>query len=575
MDYSKLVEVYESLSKSSRRLDKIFTLSKFIPLAGRKEILLLQGRVYPIWDSRKLGMSQKLVLKALALASGFNEARIEKLWKELGDLGLVSAKVILEKKQRTLFNETLTVDKIFLNFEKISSLEGNGTVDTKIKILAELYGFASSLEAQYITRTVLEDLRVGMQAGSFRDGIVWCYFAREINLSYEKGKIEVDRDKYNEKIALVQNAYDITNDFWTVISALREGGVEKLSLKSGIPLKAMLAIKASDINDAFERVGSPAQFEYKYDGFRIQAHKMGDKIKLFTRGLEDVTFQFPDIVEALRKNVKGDSYILDSESIGIDKKRGKFLPFQAISQRIRRKYRIEEMVSELPCVLMIFDIMFYNGENYLNKKLSERRELLENIVSSDVFSINLSEKLISGNASEVKRFFDDSILKGNEGLMAKSLDAPYKPGSRVGFMVKIKDTMENLDLVIVGAEWGEGKRSSWLSSFLLACRSDDNGFLEIGKVGTGIKEKSEEGVSFEQLTEILKPLIISENGREVKVRPEIVVEISYEEIQKSASYGSGYALRFPRFVALREDRGVNDISSLSEIEDFFLGQNKR
>jgi len=376
----------------------------------------------------------------------------------------------------------------------------------------------------------------------------------------------------------VQGAYDVANDFSVVAEKAKvEGvkGLESISLEPGRPVKVMLALKVSDVKEGFERVGKPADIEYKLDGFRLQIHKKGNDIKLFTRRLENVTKQFPDVVDYVKNHVKGNSFIIDSEAVGFSPKTKKYLPFQSISQRIKRKYDIKNMAKEFPVELNVFDVIYYNGKNMIKTPFIERRKLVEKIVKPAERKIVYVKNLITSDEKEVLKFYKESLNKGNEGIMFKTLDAVYKPGARVGHMVKFKPVMDTLDLVIVGAEWGEGKRSNWLSSFTLACIDENNNFLEIGKVGTGIKEKSELGVSFSQLTEEIRPLIISEKGKNVKVRPEIVVEISYEEIQKSPTYNSGYALRFPRVVNLRLERSAEECSTLKMVEEFYEGQRHR
>jgi DNA ligase-1 len=333
----------------------------------------------------------------------------------------------------------------------------------------------------------------------------------------------------------------------------------------------MLALKAGDIEDGLKRVGIPAEVEYKYDGFRIQIHRDKD-IKLFTRRLENVTLQFPDVVRYAKEHVKGASYILDCEAVGYDPKTKKYLPFQNISQRIKRKYNIEQMSKDFPVEVNVFDIIYHNGKSLIRENFKDRRALLEKIIKPALHRVVLARNLISENKKEIDKFYKESLKAGNEGIMLKKMDAPYKPGARVGYMVKIKPTMETLDLVIVGAEWGEGKRSNWLSSFTLACRGEKE-FLEIGKVGTGIKEKSE-GISFEQLTKLLNPLIQNESRKKVLVKPKIMVEVGYEEIQKSPTYSSGYALRFPRIIRLREDKSAKQATELDYVEKLFLSQDR-
>ncbi len=583
MQYIKLVDIYQKLEKTSKRLEKTYILSEFLKRIPKDDIgeiiLLLEGKLFPDWDERKSGVASRLILKAINTSTGIDVKKVEEEWKKTGDLGIVAENLVKKKKQRTLMSHDLSVRKVFDNLRKLSELEGIGTVEKKIQLIAELLTSAKPLEARYIVRTVLEDLRVGVGEGSLRDAIAWAFFGDKIGLKYlEKEKqIEVkDRQEYNKYVNAVQHAFDLTNDFSKVAESAGLGlkNLEEKSITLFKPLKVMLALKVKDVAEGFERCGTPVDVEYKLDGFRIQAHKQGSKIKLFTRRLEDVTTQFPDVVECIKKNVKGDSFILDSEAAGFDPKTGKYLPFQRISQRIRRKYNIPEMAKKFPVEVNVFDILYYNGKNMIPKPFEERRKLIEKIVTNKKRKIVVVKNLITSNEKEVEKFYKESINLGNEGAMIKKLDSPYKPGARVGHMVKLKGEMETLDLVIVGAEWGTGKRATWLSSFVLACRHRGE-FLEIGKMGTGIKEKEEEGVSFKQLTKELKPLITSEKGREVKLKPKIVVEVRYEEIQKSPNYSSGYALRFPRLSSLRTDRSPKDASTLGVVENLYHGQKKK
>jgi DNA ligase-1 len=583
MRYIKLVEIYKKIEGTSKRLEKTFIISEFLKKTSKEDIgeivLLLQGKLYPNWDEHKIGVASRLVLKAINKATGIDMGKIEKEWKKTGDLGIVAENLVKEKKQRTLMSHELNVKKVFLNLRKLAELQGSGTVDRKLQLIAELLTSAKPLEARYIVRTVLEDLRVGVGEGSLRDSIAWAFFGDKMGLKYlpEEKQIEVeDREEYNKYVNAVQHAYDLTNDFSKVAQSAKSGlkSLEEKRITIFKPLKVMLALKVKDIEDGFSRCGKPLDVEYKLDGFRIQAHKEGGKIKLFTRRLDEVTKQFPDVVKSIKDNIKGDSFIIDSEAVGFDPKTGKYLPFQKVSQRIRRKYDIHEMAKKFPVELNVFDVLYYNGKSMLKEDFEKRREIIEKNILSKKREVVVVKNLITSDAKKIEKFYRESLDAGNEGVMLKKLDAPYKPGARVGFMVKLKPTMETLDLVIVGAEWGEGKRSKWLSSFTLAC-VDEGSFLEIGKMGTGIKEKSEEGVSFEELTKLLKPLIISEKGKTVFIKPKIVIEITYEEIQKSPTYSSGYALRFPRLKGLRVERGASDASTLDLVEDLYYGQNKK
>ncbi len=597
-------------------------------------MLLLQGKVFPTYDQTKIGVSSKLVAKSLNIATGINNDKIIKEWKKLGGIGLVAEKLVDRKKQSTLFSTNLTIKKVFNNLQKLSTITGIGSQDIKLKLISELLTSAKPSEAKYIVRTITEEMRIGVGEGSLRDAIVWAFFPPiekiffyckhcknfspktkhclncnkelDIKTEYDHKKLAVLRintpkqleknnlskydliqapdDKtarqlYNYLVEKVQHAIDLTNDLAIVAKLSKEKGItglRNLPLIPGKPIKVMLFLKAQSLEEAFDRLGRPCAFEYKYDGFRLLIHRNKDEIKLFTRRLENVTKQFPDIVEIVKTNIKSKHYIIDGEVLGIDPKTKKYLPFQKISQRIKRKHDIKEVAKKIPVKLDVFDILELNGKSLLTEQFKSRRILLENIIKSVKHKIGIAKQLITDDLKKAQSFYDEALKVGEEGVMAKKLDAPYKPGARVGYGMKVKPVMKELDLVIVGAIWGEGKRSKWLSSFILACRKGDD-LVEIGKVGTGVKEKKEvdEDVTFEELTQLLKPLIISEKGKTVKVKPKIIVELNYEEIQASTTYLSGYALRFPRIMKLRHDKPVSEIAKLSEVKDLYEYQKGR
>ena len=366
----------------------------------------------------------------------------------------------------------------------------------------------------------------------------------------------------------LEEAYGMCNDYALVFEAAVKGTeeIEKIDIIPGRPMNVMLAVKATDINEAFEVCGRPAAIEHKYDGFRmIISKEKNGKIKLFTRRLENVSNQFPDVIKVVLKNVKRESFVLDSEIVGYEKKSGKYTPFEAISQRIKRKYNIEKLIEELPVEVNVFDVLYCNGKSYMNLPFRERRKLVEKIISEEKLKIGPAIQIISDSEKEVLEFYKNALKIGEEGIMIKNLEKPYKSGRRLGYMVKLKPNVNDLDLVIVGAEYGRGKRAGWLSSFNVACRNEGE-FLEIGMVSSGLKEKEEEGTTYEELTNLLKPLILETEGNKVKVKPKLVISVTYQNIQKSPSYSSGFALRFPRITAFRPDRSVNDITTLWEIE---------
>ena len=586
MEYSRLVEVYEELNKTTKRLEKTHIIAEFLKDVNLEDaehvMLLLEGRVFPNYDPREIGIAARTMLKSLSAATGISTDKIENEWRKQGDLGLVAEIIVKAKKQSTLQSTKLTVKKVFENIRKLAELQGEGTVERKVQLISELITSAKPLESRYIVKTVLDEMRIGVGEGVMRDAIIWASFGREIGIKYEREGNEIDignREKYNKYADAVQRAYDLTNEFAEVAKAAKKGfkELENIEMKVGIPIQVMLSLKVDTVEEGFETVGKPCAVEFKYDGFRIQAHKdEKGNIKLFTRRLENVTKQFPDVAEYARSNVKAKTFIIDSEAVGFDKKTGKYLPFQSISQRIKRKYDIEKMSKDFPVELNVFDLIYYNGKNMISEPFEKRRKILGKIIKQQPKKIVLSKQKIVSDEKVVEQFFKDAFNAGNEGLMFKALNAPYKPGARVGHMVKFKAIMETLDLVIVAAEWGEGKRSKWLSSYTIACLDENGNFIEVGKASTGLKEKEEEGLSFMEMTKLLRPLIISEKGREVKVKPKLVIEVGYEEIQKSPTYASGYALRFPRVISLRTmDKGPEEASTIDYVKKLFEGQKKR
>lgn len=562
MLYSKLAELYEKLSSTTKRLEKIDYLATFLENLNEKDseiLYLLEGNIYPNYDERKIGISNQLAIKAISKACGVTSKKVQELWKKLGDIGEVAENLTKIKKQTTLASHILTTKKVVENLRKLPELEGKGTVDKKLSLITELLTSATPKEALYLTRTLIGDLRIGVQESTIKYAILKAFFKN--NKDYEE---------------ILQRAIDKSNDLaevFIISTKSRIKDLENIELIVGKPIKAMLAQKAESIEQGFKDLGNPLAVEYKYDGFRLLIHKTKDKIILFTRRLENVTKQFPEVEEYVKKYIKGESFILDSEAVGYDKKTKKYTDFQAISQRIRRKYDIEKLKENLPVEVNVFDILYYNGKSQLDNPFEKRTELLRRIITPKPYKIIPSKMITTSDKKEVERFYHQALKDNQEGVMLKNLKSEYKPGRRVGNMLKIKPNQRDFDLVITGAEWGTGKRKGWLSSFILSCKKKGE-YLEVGKTSTGLKEKREQGLSYEQLTEILKSLIIEEKARVAKIKPKIVVAVTYQEIQKSPNYKSGLALRFPRFVALREDKPLSEITTLEEIEKEFEHQKK-
>lgn len=649
MEYYKLAELYESLEKVTSRYALTGLIADFLKKTTENEInniiLLISGNIFPSYSPEEVGVAGKLMIKAISKSTGINSKKINDMLREKGDLGLVAESAVKGKRQKTFFKKQLLVDDVINNLRKAAKLEGPGTIDRKIDLINELLSDVTPLEAKYLVRTVLGDLRMGVGEGILRDSMILAFLPVIVGATYkcscgkilprnlkkcpycntplrtknyeeeikellknlknkkvlihenlsslinkknefktfkepEKQELK-DYDylisenlekakKFHERITeIVQRALDLTNDFGMIAELLFNKGInalKEISLTVGKPVKVMLFQKAENVNEAFKAVGKPASCEFKLDGLRVQIHKDDKNIKIFTRRLEEITKQFPELVKAVAENIKAKTCIIEGETVAYEK--GKPMPFQKLSKRIKRKYGISEMTKEIPTITYLFDALLIDEKPLLDTSFEERRVILERILKPNN-QLRIVDYIITDDEKKADDYFKKSLASGHEGLMVKSLKAPYKPGSRVGYGMKIKSTMESLDLVITGADWGEGRRANWLASFELSCVDDDTGeYLTIGKMGTGLKDEE-----FKELTETLKPLIIKTEGKTVKLKPKIVVEVAYEEIQKSTKYKSGYALRFPRMIRFRtEERKPEDAEKLSRIKQLFKTQ---
>jgi DNA ligase-1 len=557
MHYSDFVEVYEGLYATTKRLEKEAIIANFLKkLAKEGEpewIYLLRGKVTPDYDVRILGISEKLAMKSIAKTFGIRDEEIAKRYRKIGDIGELAEEFAGKKRQTSLFAKRLTVEKVFSNLRKVMDIEGKGAVSGKIALISELLGQASGKEAKYIVRTLVGQLRVGVADATVRDAIATALFPDEKH-EMEK-KLEV--------------AYDMVNDFAVIFEAASKGKkeIDKIDIALGRPMNVMLPVKVTEIGEAFRICGKPAAIEHKYDGFRVVINKIGNEVKLFTRRLEDVTKQFPDVVATIRKYIKAKEVILDSEVVGYDPKTKTQRPFEAISQRIKRKYDIDKLERELPVEVNVFDVIYHNGESLMQKPFHERRKLLEKIIPHEKWKIRPSMQIVTDDEKVALKFYNEALNSGEEGIMIKNLNAPYQQGRRVGFIVKMKPAVNDLDLVITGAEYGSGKRGGLLTSYVVACRDGDK-YLEVGKVSSGLKELEQEGgTTYEEMTALLKPLIESEKGKVVKVKPRIIVSVTYQNIQGSPSYDSGYAMRFPRITQYRPDYHLKDIATLDDIKE--------
>ena len=556
MKYSKLVDTYQELDKTQATLEKTDILADLFEDSDEDlgyVVLLALGRIYPEWMEPEIGVSSQTMVDVIHQATGRGKDEIEEVWKEEGDLGFAAEEMVKNKTQQKLMSRELTVESVMTRLRKVSEMDKEGlsqsvNMDKKKKEIADLISNAEPIEARYITRTVLNHLRLGIGEGTVRDALDEAFFDGE----------------HSEDI---QRAYDFTNDFSRVAEACQKGleEVNSLDIELFRPIKSMLAKKVDTIEEGFDTVGKPAAIDYKYDGMRAQIHVKDGEVKVFTRRLEDVTSQFPDVVEAVEEKVESDNCIIDTEIVGYDPEDGGMIPFQKLSKRIKRKYDIQKLSAEIPVEVRPFDLI-YDEESLLEKPYSERWEKLNNMVEEEERVLRMVDHEETSDEETVQEMQQRSLSEGHEGIMMKSLGERYKPGSRVGYMVKLKPVMETLDLAIIGAKWSEGRRSGWLGRLYLGCYDEEKDeYLEVGRMATGLTDEQ-----FQEITEKLKPLITKEEGRKVEVRPEVIVEAEYEEIQESPGYTSGYALRFPRMKQFREDKEEAD--SLEKVKNLYEDQ---
>jgi len=566
MEYSRLAEVYSELERTPAKLKKAEIIAGLLRSCTSEELpqvtMLLQGRVFSVWSDKEIGIAQQLMVKSLATSIGYTEERINREYKESGDLGLVAEKLVKGRKQATLFSRKLTTAMVFSNLRKLAETEGKGSQSRKFQLVSEMVSSASPLEAKYITRTVLGELRVGVAQGIVRDSIAKAFFG------------ELEGDSYKEAVRAVEWAWFMRPDYGEVAAIAKDSGLaglKRVNLELGKPYMVQLSEKSPGLPEALEAYEKPAM-EFKYDGVRLSIHRKGKKVWLYTRRLEDVTRQFPEVSDMIRKAVTKDC-IMEAEMIGIGKD-GRPLPFQYLSQRIKRKYDIEKVRKEIPIKVKLFDLVYLDGKVLFRIAQKERWERLTSMVKPIKGAFSFADHIETKDLKEAEGFYRKALSAGHEGLIIKNTESSYQPGRRVsGGWLKVKPVMENLDLAIIGATWGTGKRAGWLGSLLLGCRSKSGEYLSCGMIGTGIKEKDEQGgATFEELTRLLRPHISEENGSSVTINPKVVIEVAYEEIQKSPNYASGYALRFPRLVRIRNDLGPEGIDSVERVERLFQDQ---
>ncbi|MFI5383400.1 MAG: ATP-dependent DNA ligase [Methanosarcina thermophila] len=564
--FREFSETCQAIEKISSTIDTTNRVADFLKKVDVEELPIathfIMSEVFPAWSGKQLGIGISLLYAALSRASGMSVKSIESLLRTTGDIGDTTLLILKEKRKNqvtfsSFFEEQpeLSITEVYNRFKIASEASGKGSQDIKIKNLQFLFNSSTPREAKYIARLALEELRIGVGEGVVRDAIAKAF------------SVPVD---------VVEHAFMVTNDLGIVAATAKEGGIEaleRLGIEINRPIRMMLSQISPDIAADIREMGEAA-IEWKFDGARLQIHKAGDSVTLFSRKLENVTNSLPDLVEIIRKHVKAESAILDGEAVAVDKN-GKPRAFQEILKRFRRKYHVEEKALGIPIQLNLFDIMYLNGKTLIDLPLIERRKALESCVESsteDSKSICVAKQVITGDLELIEQIYKEALKAGHEGLMVKNPNSVYFPGKRGKNWIKKKPLMETLDLVVVGAEWGFGRRANLIGSYTVACYDPETGrFLQVGKVGTGLTDDQ-----LKELTEMLSDLMEGgEAGGVFAVRPKIVLEIAFEEIQKSPNYNSGFALRFPRFIRIRDDKDPEEADTIQRIEKVYSQQLKR
>lgn len=546
MDFLEFSHICEALEGTRSRLDMTSIVQKALPALDDEDtplfIRYLMGRTFPDWSQEKIGIGPNSVYDAVAYVAGRDRRAVVSAVNRSGDPGRAVEGLLAKKEQMSFFSQSLTLADIGRDFTLLAATGGNKSQKEKDRVLRRLFANASPLEGRYLARLLLGELRIGIGEGTMRDAIAGAFGVNP---------------------AAVEHAYQAANDLGEVALIARKGqdALYAVHIEPFRPVKMMLA-KQGTVTDMLSEAGTLAA-EYKYDGTRFQFHKSGGVCRMYSRRLEEVTHAIPDVVAMLDAATPHD-IILDGEVIAV--RDGRPLPFQYVLRRFRRKHNVASHIEEITLVPNLFDILWIDGETLIDLPFSERRKRLEAAVSETY----VAPQLVSADGEKIDTLYRNALDDGHEGIMIKDPRSPYTPGVRGKLWVKIKPAVDTIDLVVTGAEWGEGKRAHIFGSFLLSCLGEDGSYIPLSKVATGFSDEA-----LQEMYAALSELVISEEGKMVHVEPQIVVEVGYAEIQKSPNYTGGFALRFPRFIRLRDDKSPEEIESLRMIEERFAAQSVR
>jgi DNA ligase-1 len=582
--YSRIVEIYQQIEATTKRLEITKLLVDILKETPSevvdKVVYLTQGKLYPDYLGIEIGIAEKLAIKALAIVTGVKESRIADEYRRRGDLGDAAEALLAGKTQVGLENERLTVEEVYAVLDRIAKSSGPGSVDSKIRQLTSLISKSSPIEAKYVTRTALGRLRLGVADMTLLDALAH---------ALADGK---------ESKPLLEQAYNRSSDLGFVARALATGGIDAIKsfkVTVGRPIRPMLAERLSDPNEILEKMNGRAAAEYKYDGLRIQAHLTNRKVTLFSRRLENITDQFPDLHTLLKQGIVDDGLILEGEAVPVDSSTGELLPFQLVSQRRGRKYELEKTIQEIPVALFAFDLLYHDGVDYTQLEYPRRREALSKLIRRNE-RLDLSRQIIVSKPEQLDDFMQQAVADGCEGLMIKSIgpDSIYKAGARGWGWIKYKreyksEMQDTVDLAVVGAFAGRGRRGGTYGALLLAAYDErDDVFRTACKCGSGFKDED-----LAKLPEILEkykinhrhPRVDSKIVADTWLVPGLVLEVIGAEITLSPIHtcgmnsirpGAGLAIRFPRFTGkYRAEKSPEDATTTKEIVEMYRSQLKK
>jgi DNA ligase-1 len=583
LNYAVIADAYEKIEATTKRLEMTDLLVELLKNTPKdviaKVVYLTQGKIYPDFVGLEIGVAEKLAIKALARAAGRRESEIEEDLKKSGDIGETAQGFMAKKKQVTFFQKTLTVQHVYETLDKMAKTTGAGAVDSKMSLLAGLLSDASPKEAKYILRTVTGNLRLGIADMTVLDALA---------VAYGGGK---------EARELVERAYNISSDLGRVANIIAEQGLEgikKFQVVVFEPIRPMLAERLSSPEEILDKLGGKCVAEYKYDGERVQAHKKGNEVTLYSRRLEDISSQYPDAVELVKEQVKAEEAILEGECVAVDVETGELRPFQELMHR-RRKYEIEQAMQQYPVSLFMFEALYVDGKDLTLDAYPVRRKALENTLKKSN-RVTVAKHIVTGKVKELEAFFEEAIADGCEGLVCKAIgkDSVYQAGARGWLWIKYKrdyksEMTDTVDLVVVGAFHGRGKRAGTYGALLLAAYNGETDTFEtVTKCGTGFTDK--DLANFPEMLE--KHVVPRKHSRvqstleaDVWFEPKVVLEILGAEITLSPIHtcamdsirkGSGLAIRFPRFTGnYRVDKAAEDATTSAEVVEMYRGQLKQ